>query len=246
MEDRSSRGELIVRSLLFSVGYVVSTLVFAIPSVLTYPLPFRQRYAFISQWARFNLWWLRVTCRVQYEVQGLEHIPATPCIIFCNHQSAWETLALQKIFPPQVWLMKRELLWIPFFGWGLAMLDPIAIDRRAGTRALRQLIEQGAQRLATGRWVVIFPEGTRVAPGAQRAFQVGGAKLAEHSGAPVIPVAHNAGCFWPRRSFVKMPGVIRVVIGAPITTAGRKASAINADAEAWIGEQKARLLAGLR
>lgn len=229
------------RSLFFSLGYVISTVLFAIPSVLTYPLPFRYRYGFISQWTRFNIWWLRVACGLNFTVEGREHIPAQPSIIFCKHQSAWETLALQLIFPPQVWLLKRELLWIPFFGWGLAMLDPIAIDRKAGRKALKTLLEQGKQRLASGRWVVIFPEGTRVPPGEQREFQLGGAKLAEYSGALVVPVAHNAGHFWPRRSFLKNPGTIRLVVGPAIATAGRTAKQINADAEHWIREQMEQL-----
>jgi len=231
----------ILRSLGFSIGYVLSTVLFAIPSILTYPLPFRYRYGFISQWTRFNIWWLRITCGLSFTVEGREHIPSVPSIIFCKHQSAWETLALQLIFPPQVWLLKRELLWIPFFGWGLAMLDPIAIDRKAGRQALKMLLEQGKERLATGRWVVIFPEGTRVPPGEHRPFQFGGAKLAEHTEAPVVPVAHNAGYFWPRRSFLKRPGTIRLVIGPSIATAGRKAAEINADAERWIRDQMEHL-----
>lgn len=230
------------RSLLFSFGYVLSTVLFAIPSVLTYPLPFRFRYGFISKWTRFNIWWLRVACGLNFTVEGREHIPVQPSIIFCKHQSAWETLALQLVFPPQVWLLKRELLWIPFFGWGLAMLDPIAIDRNAGRKALKTLLEQGKQRLASGRWVVIFPEGTRVPPGEHREFQLGGAKLAEHTAALVVPVAHNAGYFWPKRSFLKNAGTIRLVIGPPIPTAGRKAAQINVDAERWIREQMEQLM----
>lgn len=229
---------LILRSLLFSLGMALSTLVFAPLSLLTLPLPLRQRYAFISQWARFNLWWLAVTCNLRYTVEGRENIPDTTCIILCKHQSAWETLALQRVFPPQVWLLKRELLWVPFFGWGLAMLKPIAINRKAGKQALRQLREQGAQRLAAGMWVVIFPEGTRVAPGEKRPYAPGGAMLAHHTGHPVVPVAHNAGEFWPRHGFIKRPGTIRLVIGPAITSTGRSASEINAEAEAWI-ENKA-------
>lgn len=229
---------LILRSLLFSLGMALSTLVFAPLSLLTFPLPLRQRYAFITQWSRFNLWWLAVTCNLRYTVEGRENIPATNGIILCKHQSAWETLALQRVFPPQVWLLKRELLWVPFFGWGLAMLGPIAINRKAGKKALRQLREQGAQRLASGLWVVIFPEGTRVAPGEKRPYAPGGAMLAHHTGYPVVPVAHNAGEFWPRRGFIKRPGTIRLVIGPAIASTGRSASQINAEAEAWI-ENKA-------
>lgn len=232
----------VVGSVLFNLGYALSALVFGTISPLTFPFPFHLRYKFISQWARFNLWWLKLTCGLTYQVEGRENIPNEPAIVFCKHQSAWETLALQQIFPPQIWLLKRELLWIPFFGWGLAMLDPIAIDRNAGRRALRQLVEQGMQRLRTGRWVVIFPEGTRLAPGAHRRFLPGGAKLAQESGCPVVPVAHNAGCFWPRKSFLKRSGVIRVVVGPIIPSAGKSTSEINQLAESWINENADRLI----
>ena len=232
---------LVLRSLLFALGYTVTVVLFAVPSVLTFPLPFHWRYRFISQWARFNLWWLRITCNLRFEVEGIEHVPTTPAVIFCKHQSAWETFALQLIFPPQIWLLKRELLWVPFFGWGLAMLDPIAINRSDKRRALKTLLQQGKQRLSTGRWVVIFPEGTRVPPGTHRPFQLGGAKLAEYAGAPVVPVAHNAGYFWPRRSFLKYPGTIRLSIGPIIPTAERKTAEINAVAEEWIRSKSAEL-----
>ena len=180
---------IFLRSLLFSLGMIISTLVFAPLSLLTFPLPLRQRYAFISQWARFNLWWLAITCKLRYVVEGLENMPREACVILCKHQSAWETLALQLIFPQQVWLIKRELLWVPFFGWGLAMLKPIAINRQAARQALRQLVEQGTQRLKDGLWVVIFPEGTRVAPGEKRPYAPGGAMLAHRTGHAVVPIS---------------------------------------------------------
>lgn len=225
---------LVLRSLLFTLGMGISTLVFAPLSVLTFPFPFAMRYGFISQWARFNLWWLGKTCRLYYKVTGRENIPASNAIILCKHQSAWETLALQQIFPPQIWLLKRELLWVPFFGWGLAMLEPIAIDRKSGKKAMRQLLEQGIERLRAGRWVVIFPEGTRIAPGKKGRYAPGGALLAENSGYPVVPVAHNAGEFWPRRGFIKRPGVIQMVVGPVIESRGKSAAQINAAAEEWI------------
>lgn len=237
---------LFFRSLLFSLGMITSTLLFAPLSMLTFPLPLPQRYAFISQWARFNLWWLAVTCKLNYRVEGAENIPDHPCVILCKHQSAWETLALQMIFPQQVWVIKRELLWVPFFGWGLAMLKPIAINRQAARQALRQLVEQGSQRLADGLWVVIFPEGTRVAPGEKLPYAPGGALLAHRTGHAVVPVAHNAGEFWPRRGFLKHPGTIRLVIGTPILTGTPHAkdintSEINALAEHWIENTMTRI-----
>ena len=228
---------LVVRSLLFTLCQLAATLVFGPLSPLTFFLPYRLRYRFITQWTHFNLWCLEKICRLRYEVEGLENIPTRNGIILCKHQSAWETLALQKIFPPQVWLLKRELLWIPLLGWGLAMLEPIAIDRNAGRRALQQLIDQGKQRLSAGRWVVIFPEGTRVAPGAKGRYALGGATLAERSGYCVMPVAHNAGEFWPRNSFIKRPGILRAAVGPVIESRGKSAAEINALAETWIEEK---------
>ena len=228
---------LLLRSLIFSLGSLLSLLVMAPVSMLTWPLPFAFRFRVISQWARFNVWWLGLTCAVRYEVIGRENITAENGIVLCKHQSTWETLILQQIFPLQVWLLKRELLWVPLFGWALALLEPIAINRGAGRKAIQQLIEQGKHKLAQGRWVVIYPEGTRTAPGKRGRYALGGAILAEHSGYPVVPVAHNAGEFWPRRKFIKRPGTIKLVIGPAIETKGRKAQDINAEVEAWIEGQ---------
>jgi len=234
---------LVLRSVLFNAGMALFAVAFAVVGLLFAPLPFGVRYGFISQWARVTLWWLAVTCNLRFEVEGRDNIPHGTAIIFCKHQSTWESLALQRIFPPQVWLMKRELLWMPFFGWGLALLEPIAINRSRGTKAIRHLVEQGTARLRAGRWVVIFPEGTRVAPGQRGTYHKGGAFLAEKSACPVVPVAHNAGEYWPRRGFMKKPGTIRVVIGPAITTVGRKATEINALAEQWIEGQMLRISA---
>lgn len=232
---------LFLRSLLFALGMWLSTVVFAPLAVLTFPFPFTIRYAFITRWARFNLWWLRLTCQLDYQVHGQENIPAGNAIVFCKHQSAWETLALQKIFPPQVWLLKRELLWVPFFGWGLAMLEPIAIDRGAGRKAVEQLVKQGKERLNDGRWVVIFPEGTRVSPRQTGRYGIGGAVLAAKSGYPVVPVAHNAGEFWPRRGFIKRPGRISVVVGPAIESRGKTAEMIKEEAKEWIERNTRKL-----
>lgn len=236
---------LLLRSLLFVLGMWLSTLVIAPLSLFTFPFPFATRYGFITQWGRFNLWWLKMTCRLDYRVEGREHIPPGNAIVFCKHQSAWETLALQSIFPPQVWLLKRELLWVPFFGWGLAMLEPIAINRRAGRRAVQQLVSQGSIRLAEGRWVIIFPEGTRVSPGQTGRYGIGGAVLAATTGYPVVPVAHNAGEFWPRLGFIKHPGTITVVVGPVIETHGKDAETIKEEAKEWI-ERKSREISTVR
>jgi 1-acyl-sn-glycerol-3-phosphate acyltransferase len=235
------RWELILRSLLFALLMVPSTVVFGAASLFTFPFPFEVRYRFITGWTRLNLWWLKKTCRLDHRIHGLENLPSRNAVILCKHQSAWETMALQSIFPPQVYVLKRELLWIPFFGWGLSLLDPIAIDRKAGRKALQQLLVQGTQRLKAGRWVVVYPEGTRVQPGQKGTYSIGGAWLAAHSGYPVVPVAHNAGEFWPKRSFIKYPGIIDVVIGPPIASEGRKAGEINTRAEQWIEQTVARI-----
>jgi len=180
-------------------------------------------------------------CGVRYRVTGAERIPTEPCIVLCKHQSAWETIALQIVLPPQVWVLKRELLKVPFFGWGLAMLSPIAIDRSAGRQALKQMVEQGRQRLGMGFWIVMFPEGTRVAPGQRGQYHVGGAWLATQTGTTVLPIAHNAGTLWPRNAFLKYPGTITIAIGEPIDPTGMKAEALRKQVEEWIEAEVARL-----
>jgi 1-acyl-sn-glycerol-3-phosphate acyltransferase len=231
-----------LRSLLFNAVMFGSVTIYALLSLLTWPFPPLARYRFISQWARFHIWLLGSLCGLRYRVEGREHLPrGRTAVVLAKHQSSWETLAFQQIFPPQVWVLKRELLLVPFFGWGLALLDPIAIDRGAGRKAVQQIIEQGRQRLESGRWVVVFPEGTRMAAGHHRRFGIGGAALAAASGHPVVPVAHNAGHYWPRRGFLKKPGTIHVVIGPLIDSRGKSAEEINRLAENWISETMARL-----
>jgi 1-acyl-sn-glycerol-3-phosphate acyltransferase len=187
------------------------------------------------------IWWLRITCNIRHEIKGLENIPTTPSIILAKHQSAWETLAFQAIFPTQVYVLKRELLWIPIFGWGLAMSSPIAIDRSAGREALKKLVAKGKARLEKGLWVVIFPEGTRKAPGERGKYHIGGAWLASHTQTQVVPVAHNAGEFWAKNSFIKKPGVIQIHIGKPIQTTDVKTDALNSQVEHWIESEMATL-----
>lgn len=225
---------LLIRSLLFYAGMIL-TLLIAFPLLpFTFPFPYAQRYRLLTQWGQFNVWWLSVTCRLHYRVEGAENIPAGPAIILSKHQSAWETFALQRIFPPQTWVLKRSLLWIPIFGWGLALLYAIGIDRGAGRAALRQVVKQGTDRLNRGIWIVIFPEGTRTEPGTRGKYNIGGSVLAEKSGFPIVPVAHNAGEFWSRRSFIKRPGTISVVVGPTIDPAGKSATEINHLVEEWI------------
>jgi len=230
-----------IRSTLFAAVLTLITPVFAFLALLTFPLPPLMRYRVITQWTRLTMWAAEAICGIRYRVIGAEHIPKSPCIILSKHQSAWETLAFQLIFPPQVWVLKKELLRVPFFGWGLAMLSPIAIDRSLRREALQQLVDQGRERLATGFSIVIFPEGTRVAPGVRGRYRPGGARLAVQTGTPVLPVAHNAGLCWPRNAFLKRPGTITVSIGAPIDPAGINADALAARVEEWIESEMPKL-----
>jgi 1-acyl-sn-glycerol-3-phosphate acyltransferase len=204
---------------------------------------FERRYRIVSRWAAFNLWWLRLTCGLTHAIEGLDNIPREACVILCKHQSAWETLALQQIFPAQVWVLKRELLRIPIYGWGLATMEPIAIDRAAGMKSLKFIAAEGKRWLERGVWVVVFPEGTRVAPGERRRYQPGGGLLAVESGRSVVPVAHNSGWFWPRNSLRKKPGRITMRIGPPIDSAGRTPDEVTRLAEEWIENAAAELLA---
>ena len=189
------------------------------------------------------MWWLRLSCGLDYEVRGLENLPENTAVVLAKHQSAMETIATQQFLPRQTWVIKRELLWIPLFGWGLAMTRPVAIDRTAGSQALNEIIEKGTRRLEQGLWVIIFPEGTRMAPGERGRYGIGGAMLAAKSGYPVIPLAHNAGEFWPRQGFRKRSGRAIFSIGPMIKTRGKSASQINAEAEEWIEAEVATLRA---
>jgi len=230
-----------LRSGLFALAQLLVTPPYALVALATFPLPRMWRYRVISGWSRLNVWLARAILGIDWRVEGREHLPDRPAVILAKHQSAWETMAFQLIFPPQVHVLKRELLWIPFFGWGLALMSPIAIDRSRGARALRAIARRGRERLAQGFWVVVFPEGTRVRPGERRAYQLGGAWLAAAAGAPVVPVAHNAGLYWPRNAFLKRPGTITVRIGPSIDAASRDAKAVNRLAETWIEEQQKAL-----
>ncbi|TFW70275.1 1-acyl-sn-glycerol-3-phosphate acyltransferase [Methylotenera oryzisoli] len=232
---------LLLRSTLFLLGQIITAPIFTLIALLSMPLHPVTRNVLISGWARSMIWWLRITCNIKHEIVGLENIPATPSIILAKHQSAWETLAFQAIFPTQVYVLKRELLWIPIFGWGLAMSSPIAIDRSAGREALKKLVAQGKARLSKGLWVVIFPEGTRMAPGEHGKYHIGGAWLATHTETQVVPVAHNAGKFWAKNSFIKKPGVIQIHIGKPIQTVNVKTDALNNQVEHWIESEMATL-----
>jgi len=232
---------IVLRSCLFAASLLLITPPYSLIALGTFPLAALTRYRIVRGWARLALVLLDHICGIRYRVLGAGHIPSQPCVILSKHQSAWETMAFQAIFPPQVQVIKRELLWIPFFGWGLAMVSPIAIDRASGVRALKQVIEQGKDRLKRGFWVIVYPEGTRMAPGVRGKYQTGGAAIAVHAGAPIVPVAHNAGKYWRRNAFLKYPGTITVSIGRAIDSRGMKAATLTRQAEAWIESEMPRL-----
>ena len=232
---------IFIRSLVFFLAQLIWTPIFATLVLPTFPLKPHTRYRIATKISNSTLWLLRVICGIRMEVRGAENIPKQPCIVMCKHQSAWETFALQLVFPDQVWVLKRELLLLPFFGWGLALTSPIAIDRSKGKQAMKQLLEQGKDRLERGFCVVIFPEGTRMPYGVRGKYKIGGAMLGESSGAPVVPVAHNAGKFWGRNSFLKHPGTIVMSIGQPVDPKGLKAEEINRRVEDWIEGEMIKL-----
>lgn len=233
---------MVLRSAAQNLVFALSLLVWALLSLLTWPFPYRFRYAFVTRWTHFNLWWLERMCGLRCEVRGLENIPPEGGgIVMAKHQSTWETMALQRWFEPQTWVLKRELMHMPLFGWAIALLEPIAIDRNARGGAVRVMCEEGAKRLRDGRWVVIFPEGTRMPPGQRGRYRVGGGVLAARTGATVIPVAHNAGEFWGRNQILKRPGVIQVRIGPPIDSRGKSAHEIMHAVESWIEAEMAEI-----
>jgi 1-acyl-sn-glycerol-3-phosphate acyltransferase len=217
----------LLKSLFFTAFMMVSALAFGGFMALCFWAPYRIQFAIARSWARLQFWLLGKVCGLTFTVEGRERIPAGNHIVMSNHTSAWETIAQFLIFPPQVWVLKRELLWIPLIGWGLKLLRPISINRGAGHRAVNQVIEQGKLRLAAGLWIIIFPEGTRVVAGETRKYGVSGALLATETGKFVVPLSHNAADFWVRRGIVKKAGTIRVVIGEPIHSAGKDARALN-------------------
>jgi 1-acyl-sn-glycerol-3-phosphate acyltransferase len=236
-----------VRSLAYLLVMALSVVLYSIPLGLAgWAMPTAWLSALGGQWARLNLFALRVLCGLRVRVSGIEHLPPTNTILLSKHQSTWETIAFLAILPtPQTWVVKRELLRVPLFGWSMAQFKPIAINRKAGRKAIRQLLDQGLQALESGRWVIIFPEGTRVAAGERGHYGLGGAMLAEKAGRPVVPIAHNAGSFWGRRDIWKHAGLVDVVIGPPVETKGRRAAEISRDVEEWIEETVAGLTAGV-
>ncbi|MFK7862277.1 MAG: lysophospholipid acyltransferase family protein [Granulosicoccus sp.] len=225
---------LTVRSCVFWLWQIVNTLIMGAPVILVGLFSWKFGYALAVQWNRNNIWGLRMICGVSWEVDGQENIPDTPCVVMAKHQSTWEAYFLPMLFYPSVYVAKRSLLYIPIFGWALYVLKFIMIDRKSGRSAIHQMCEQAADRLATGRWVIVFPEGTRRPVGAEPNYRVGGAMIAQNVPVDILPVALNAGEFWPRMGFIKWPGVITVSVGPVIKSEGKTASRILEETEAWI------------
>ncbi len=213
---------------------VLLTLIFWPVAVSVYFCEPKFRSRVIGIWAHTCIWLLKNLCGLHHRVEGLENLPEQPSVIFAKHQSAWETIAFQTIFPPLSYVLKRSLLYIPFFGWGLAASGPIKIDRSESFKALKDVIKQGKDVLNEGRWVVVFPEGTRTAPGEHGTFYSSASSLAKRANVPLVPVALNSGDYWRRREFRKRPGEICVRIGKPIFPAGIKTRDMNKIAENWI------------
>jgi len=221
-------------SLSFVSTMFISSVYLSVIGTLLFPFPFNVRYRFINFYSVLNLWVLKNLCQIDYRVEGKENIPDETCIIFSKHQSALETMMVQRVFPPLTFVVKKELLWLPFFGWGLRALDPIAIDRKAGRRAIVEIVKQGIDRLTKGIWVVIYPEGTRSKPGTKLPYKKGGAILATKSEHKVIPVAHTAGEYWPKGFFSRQTGTIVFSIGPAIETKGKTPNEVMQEAECWI------------
>jgi 1-acyl-sn-glycerol-3-phosphate acyltransferase len=233
-----------IRSLIFTVFLFAWTFFYAIFFVIACSmLPFRKRFVLARVWGLVLLWALKVTCRLDYRIEGRENMPPGNHIALWKHSSSWETIAMAVVFPRQVWVLKRELLWIPVVGWGIRQLHAIAIDRKSGHSAVGQVVEQGKQRLDEGDWIMVFPEGTRMPHGQTRKYGVSATLLAVERNKLIVPVAHNAGSYWPRRGWMKKPGTVRVVIGPPIAAAGRDVRELNKEVQDWIERTVANLTA---
>lgn len=233
---------MFLRSLLFMLALVVLTPPVVLCLLLLFWLPAHLRRRLVMVWVVAADWLIRHLLRIERRIVGAGNIPKVPCVIMSKHQSAWETIVLQLIFGWRTsYVYKRELHWLPFFGWGLALMPFVGIDRNAGKEALNQVADRGRRRLAEGYSVIIFPEGTRVAPGDKKRYKIGGAYLAVRSGAPVVPVALNSGEFWRRKAFLKRPGLVTVSIGPAIDPAGLTAEDINLRVEDWIESEMKRI-----
>jgi 1-acyl-sn-glycerol-3-phosphate acyltransferase len=234
-----------LRSVAFLLYQCIVTPFYAAAMLATFWMPRIPRYKMAASWCRTNLLGVRAICGIRWQVIGLENLPkdtrAHPHIVMSKHSSTWETLALNLYFPPLAFVAKKELLSIPFFGWGFKLASPITIDRKAGTGAMEQIASQGRERFSQGFWIVIYPEGTRIRAGTRAKYKTGGSRLAMAMNAPVIPVAHNAGYVWPKGMWGKRPGLITMSIGKPISPAGKDLATFAQAIETWIENEVARL-----
>jgi 1-acyl-sn-glycerol-3-phosphate acyltransferase len=231
----------LLRSALYQLILVAVVIPYSGLVLCAAPLPRMARWRVIAAWPQFAFWLSQRLLGIDYEVHGREHIPGEPCVVLSKHQSAWETIAYTTIFPPHVYVLKRELLWLPFLGWGLALMSPIALNRARGKIAMQRMIRLGGERLKQGFSIMVYPEGTRIPVGRRGHYKLGGAVVAVNNGAAALPVAHNAGLLWPRNSFVKHPGKVTVVIGPPIAADGLTAEQVMRRAEEWIEGEMERL-----
>ncbi len=232
-----------IRSILFYIVFLLVTLMHSSLCLLVTPfISVHKRFRFVRLLNYFVIWWFGVCCGVRYRVEGLDNLSGVEAgILVSNHQSEWETFYLQTLVSPLCTVLKKELLMIPFFGWALALIKPIAIDRRLRVSALKQIVEQGTRKLQDGFWVLIFPEGTRVQPGRHKRFSKTAALLAMETGRPIIPIAHNAGQCWPGKGFLKHPGTLRVVVGAPIYPQGKGLDELYTQSRDWVELNRDRL-----
>jgi len=236
-----NRPWLMFRSAVFWLWMIINTVIMGGPVLLCSIFSYNIAYSFARMWLAGNIYGLRAICGVTWKLEGAEHIPDTPCVVMSKHQSTWDAYFLPMILPHGVYVAKRSLLWIPIFGWSLGALRFIMIDRKTGRSAIAQMVEQARDRLARGRFIIIFPEGTRRPVGAEPNYRIGGAVVAESAGVDVLPVAVNAGEFWPRMGFIKWPGEVTVTFGPPISTAGKSAETIRDETQEWIEARMAQI-----
>jgi 1-acyl-sn-glycerol-3-phosphate acyltransferase len=234
---------LFIRSLLLLVYFAAFTVPYATACFIAFPFMHAdKRYWMAVGWCRATIFVTRYLNGIRFEIQGWENLPDGPAVLLSKHQSAWETLAFPALMPrPLCYVFKRELLYVPFFGWALGMLKMVHIDRKEGKNAFTSVTRQGQHRMSEGAWVIMFPEGTRTPVGKQGKYKTGGTRFAIATGAPVVPIAHNAGHVWPRNSFYKYPGIVTVSIGKPIDSTGLTPDELNTRVEAWIEAEMRRI-----
>lgn len=237
-----NRAILAVRAALFLLFQLITVVFFAFGCLLCAPLPRIWRYRFTMGWPRVTIWAAQHILGIRWRVQGSSELPDGPVILLSKHQSTWETLFYPSFFRRELcFVFKRELLFLPFFGWGIWLLDMIHINRARRGDAFELVVAQGARKLAEGRAIIMFPEGTRIPVGAKGRYRAGGSRLAVRTGARVVPIAVNSGEVWPRNAFLKTPGTVTVSIGPPIESAGKSADELGREVEEWIETEMRRI-----